>query len=367
MQVDADYISDPASSKLRLTKVGLAKAYQPLEQLAGLPLRRPWPEYVEQALHAQQRLRIDVDYVVANDEVQIVDQLTGRIFPDRTWRNGLHQLIEAKEGLIVSNENDPLARMSRQQYFQLYEGLCGMTGTATGSEPEFWHFFRLPVVVIPTRKANRRQALPTRFCGSAASKWRFIAEEVARLQQTGQPVLVGTNTIATSQVIAAELDKLQLSYQLLNGKQDDEEADIISRAGQIGAVTIATNMAGRGTDIKLGAGVEELGGLHVIITEPNDSERVDRQLLGRAARQGDPGSYQMFVSADDHLIRVNSPWLSQHLRASADAEGEVKQDLTREVAKVQRSVERAAYAKRRKLFAHDTWLEDVMAKMAKKD
>jgi preprotein translocase subunit SecA len=275
--------------------------------------------------------------------------------------------VEAKEGLVVSDENDPLARMSRQQYFQLYDGLCGMTGTATGSEQEFRHFYRLPVVVIPTCKPCRRQALPTRFFGDADSKWRAIAKEVARLQQTGQPVLVGTNTIDASQVVAAELDALEVPYLLLNGKQDEEEADIVTRAGQIGAVTIATNMAGRGTDIKLGPGVEELGGLHVIVTEPNDSQRVDRQLLGRAARQGDPGSYQMFVSADDPLIHLHAPWLCDHLRASADTLGEVQQDLAREVAKVQGKVERASYAKRQKLFAHDTWLEDVMAKLAKQD
>ncbi len=362
---DDDYISDPATNKLRLTKAGVARAYQAMNHLSGMPLRRPWPEYVEQALHSQQRLRPDVDYVVANDEVQIVDQQTGRIFPDRTWRNGLHQLIEAKEGLVVSDENDPIARMSRQQYFQLYDGLCGMTGTATGSEREFAHFYKLPVIVIPTRKENCRVELPMRFFGDAASKWRAIAAEVARLKQTGQPVLVGTNTIEASQLVAEELDQLEVPYALLNGKQDEEEADIVSAAGQIGAVTIATNMAGRGTDIKLGPGVEELGGLHVIVTEPNNSQRVDRQLLGRSARQGNPGSFQTFVSADDSLVQLQAPWLGQHLRSNANKDGEVMLDLSREVGKVQCAIEKSGFAKRRQLFARDTWLEDVMAKLAK--
>jgi preprotein translocase subunit SecA len=312
-------------------------------------------------------LQADVDYVVAEEEVQIVDQNTGRIFPDRTWRNGLHQMVEAKEGLTVSDENDPLARMSRQQYFQLYEGLCGMTGTATGSEQEFWHFYKLPVSVIPTRKECLRQELPTRFFRDGESKWRAIAAETARLQETGQPVLVGTNTIDASQVVAEELDKLGVEYQLLNGKQDEAEADIVSQAGQLGMVTIATNMAGRGTDIKLGEGVHALNGLHVIITEPNFSQRVDRQLLGRAARQGNPGSYQMFVSADDLAISIHAPWLSKHLRSSGNEIGEVRQDLAGEVAKLQRKVEQDGFDKRRQLFAHDTWLEDVMAKLAKRD
>ena len=185
LEVETEYISDPATHKLRLTQAGLGRAYEALDRLPGVPLRRPWPEYVEQALHAQQRLSPDVDYVVVSDEVQIVDQNTGRIFPDRTWRNGLHQMVEAKEGLVVSDENDPLARMSRQQYFQLYEGLCGMTGTATGSEQEFSHFYRLPVAVIPTRKENRRIALPARFFGDAASKWRAIARKSPACSRPG--------------------------------------------------------------------------------------------------------------------------------------------------------------------------------------
>jgi preprotein translocase subunit SecA len=365
LKLDEDYLLEAATNRLRLTNQGAARAYEEFERVAGLELRRPWPDYVEQGLHATQRMKRDVDYVIQDDKVKIVDQLTGRIFDDRSWRDGLHQLVEAKEGVTITPENEPLAKISRQQYFRLYDGLCGMTGTATGAEREFWHFYRLTVTVIPTRKPNRREVFPTRFFRDADAKWDAVAEQIQSIQALGQPVLVGTRTIDSSEVIAERLEQLGLKYRLLNGKQDAEEAAIIGQAGTRNAVTIATNMAGRGTDIKLGPGVEELGGLHVIVSEPHESVRAERQLMGRAARQGNRGSCQSFVSADDELIRRHACWLGQHMKRIAGGDGVIAEDLSPAVAKVRNQVERSNYARRRSLFARDTWLEDVMAKLAK--
>jgi preprotein translocase subunit SecA len=276
-------------------------------------------------------------------------------------------MVEAKENVIITPEKDPLAKISRQQYFRMYDGLCGMTGTATGCEREFQRFYRLSVSVIPTRKPNRRKVFPTRYFDSADAKWNAIASEVERMHATGQPVLVGTRSIKASELISLRLDRKGISHQLLNGRQDAEEAAIVARAGQVGVVTIATNMAGRGTDIRLGSGAEDLGGLHVIVAEPHDSRRIDRQLMGRAARQGDSGSCQMFVSVDDDLIRLHAPWLAQYIRKTASENGRMTNDLDREIAGAQLNVERSSYATRRRLFAHDSWIENVMEKLAKSE
>jgi preprotein translocase subunit SecA len=364
---DKDYVFDPASRNLRLTEQGAAKAYAEFDRVSGMELRRPWPDYIEQGLQAHRLMKRDIDYVVDDGKVKIVDERTGRIFADRSWRNGLHQMVEAKENVTITPEKDPLAKISRQQYFRMYDGLCGMTGTATGCEREFQRFYRLSVSVIPTRKPNRRKVFPTRYFDSADAKWNAIASEVERMHATGQPVLVGTRSIKASELISLRLDRKGISHQLLNGRQDAEEAAIVARAGQVGVVTIATNMAGRGTDIRLGSGAEDLGGLHVIVAEPHDSRRIDRQLMGRAARQGDSGSCQMFVSVDDDLIRLHAPWLAQYIRKTASENGRATNDLDREIAGVQLKVERSSYAKRRGLFAHDSWFENVMEKLAKSE
>ena len=364
---DKDYLFDPASRQLRLTKQGAAKASAEFDRVSAMELRRPWPDYIEQGLQAILLMTRDIDYVVDDDKVKIVDERTGRIFADRSWRSGLHQLVEAKENVTITPEKDPLAKISRQQYFRLYDGLCGMTGTAVGCEREFRHFYRLSVSVIPTRKPNRRKEFPTRYFGSSNAKWNAIVDEVDRKHATGQPVLVGTRSIKTSELIAQRLDQKGIPYQLLNGRQDVEEAAIVARAGQVGEVTIATNMAGRGTDIRLGAGAEKFGGLHVIVSEPHHSRRIDRQLMGRAARQGDLGSCQTFVSVDDDLIQLHAPWLAQFIRKSASGSERVNKDLDREIAGVQLKVERANYAKRRQSFAHDSWFENVMQRLAKSD
>ncbi|MEE9603911.1 MAG: preprotein translocase subunit SecA, partial [Thermoguttaceae bacterium] len=364
LRVSHDYVVDAADQFVRLTQQGQEKIYEDTEEIPAGGLQRPWSAYIEQALRAAVLLNRDADYVVDDDEILLVDKATGRIFADRTLRQGLHQAIEAKEQVPITAEQQPLARISRQRYFRLYQGLCGMTGTATGNEREFWTFYRIPVIRIPLARPSRRRTLPMRSFADEAAKMAAIANDVRRINEAGQPVLVGTRTIETSRRLAQQFDELGISYQLLNGMQDGEEANIIARAGQEGAVTLATNMAGRGTDIKLGPRVDARGGLHVVVSEPQESTRVDRQLIGRCARQSDPGSFQCFISADDQLITEHAPALSSQLKQLADEGGEIDSDFSQEIFKLQRKVERLSYLRRRQLFAHDDWLEDVLSRLA---
>ncbi len=297
----------------------------------------------------------------------LVDQHTGRIFPDRSWRDGLQQAVQAKEGVPILAEHLPLARISRQRYFRLYDGLCGLTGTAQGSEHELWEIYGLFVVKIPLRRPCLRKALATRYFASVDAKYRAIVAEIQRLHATGPPVLVGTSTIEGSELLARRLNAVNVPCCLLNGKQDADEAAIVARAGEVGTVTIATNMAGRGTDIRLGAGAAELGGLHVIGCERHESPRVDRQLAGRAARQGDPGSCQFFVSADDRLIFRHSPALARRIRRSAQTGGEAFADFSQGIVRAQRRAEHLQRSQRHELFVRDDWLEDVLAKLTAQD
>jgi preprotein translocase subunit SecA len=359
-----DYLIDRVGSRVSLTAQGVRNIDQDGRRAAASGLLRPWTVYVRHALQAKLLLNRDVDYIVSDDQVQLVDKNTGRIFSDRSWRDGLHQAVEVKEGVAVTPEQRPLGQISRQRYFRLYDGLCGMTGTATGNEGELQHFYRLPVVVIPTRKTSQRKAFPTRYFADEKSKLTAIVAEISRNHATGQPVLVGTRTIEISEVLAQALGSNDIPFRLLNGKQDEEEARIIAAAGESGAITIATNMAGRGTDIKLGPGVVQLGGLHVLGTERHESARVDRQLIGRAARQGNPGSYQFFVSAEDQLITQYAPAIGQRMQRTAGTDRETDHDFTEEVAKVQRQVERLHFEQRKQMFAHEQWKKNVLAALA---
>jgi preprotein translocase subunit SecA len=242
-----------------------------------------------------------------------------------------------------------------------------MTGTASTSRREFWQFYQLPVAVIPLRKPCRRQIQPTRYFADADAKWAAIADAVRAMHREGRPVLVGTQTIADSQRMASELETRCLRFQLLNGRQDAEEAAIVAEAGRMGAITVATNMAGRGTDIRLAPNVAQRGGLHVIAAQRHESQRIDRQLVGRAARQGDPGSAQCFLSADDSLIQRFGPWLAQGMRRNALKDNEVPMDLDPYTRKVQRRAERMGFSRRRQLFRYDKYRDSVMAKVAGQD
>lgn len=365
LQAERDFKLESADKKVSLTTLGTEKARVQAERAADVGLDRPWVGYVEQALRARWLYERDVDYVVSGDRIDIVDQNTGRIFADRSWRDGLHQAVQAKEGVPILAEQQPLVRISRQRYFRLYEGLCGMTGTATGSEAEFRSVYGLPVTAIPLRKPSLRKQLPTRWFADEPSKIRAVADEVRRIHATGQPVLVGARTISITEALAEQLRSLDVPHLLLNGKQDADEAAVIGKAGHVGAVTLATNMAGRGTDIRLGAGAAELGGMHVLGVECHESQRVDRQLAGRAARQGDPGSCRFFVSADDQLLARHAPALARRLKQQSGQSGEAMGDFSGYVAKAQHRAEQEGAALRRQLLASDDWLEDVLTTLAK--
>lgn len=350
-----DFSHDRLTGAIRLTEVGLSRIW---ENADALPLRvvvRPWQSYVEQALRAKYIFRRDVNYIVREGKVVIVDESTGRIFEERSWRDGLHQAVEAREGLAINAEKDSLATVTRQRFYRNYETLCGMTGTATGSEDEFRQIYRLGVTQIPTHRPNRRSLLPPRYFVTAEAKWLAIAHEVERLHARGQPVLIGSRSIVKSEHLAELLKSRGIDMQLLNGKQDADEAEIISAAGRAGAVTIATNMAGRGTDIKPDDDALSRGGLHVIVTEHHDAQRIDRQLVGRAARQGDVGSAQYFVSADDDLLLRYGDWLRRVMQRAAPQTGstDLREDFSTAVRTVQIEAERQRYLERRQLFLED--------------
>ncbi len=345
-----DVVINRASGSIRLTVQGHSRTWENADQLPLKCLLRPWTNYVEQALRAKHFFRRDVHFVIKEQKVVIVDASTGRLFEERTWRDGLHQAIEAREGVPITSEKSSLARVTRQRFSRLYDRLCGLTGTATGSETEFRDVYRLSVSPIPTHRLSRRQLLPPRFFVSSDAKWDAVALAVRDLHLQGRPVLIGTRSISASERIAATLTDARLPFRLLNGVQTEDEAAIIAQAGQTGAITIATNMAGRGTDIKLDATALAAGGLHVIATEQHDSNRVDRQLIGRAARQGDPGSAQFFVSADDDLLVQHGNWLRSEMQRLTNRSGEITSDLTKPLRRVQAHAEQTHDRQRRQLF-----------------
>ena len=268
---------------------------------------------MEQALKAQILFKCDRDYVVKNGEVIIVDEFTGRLMPGRRWSEGLHQAVEAKEGVKIEKESKTLATITFQNYFRLYKKLSGMTGTAQSSAEEFHKVYKLDSIVIPTNKPMIRKDLPDRIYKTEAGKLRAIVGEIKEMHEKGQPVLVGTVSIEKNELLSLMLEREGIPHNVLNAKNHEKEAEIIAQAGRAGGVTVATNMAGRGVDIILGGNPVEVrlqqeaiqaGGLHVIGTERHEARRIDNQLRGRAGRQGDPGSSRFFVSVQDELVRV---------------------------------------------------------------
>ena len=340
---------------IELTDAGKDRLAEAAAPEGGLwRVRRAREELARQALAALRLFEHGRDYVVIEGKVQIVDEFTGRIMADRSWQGGLHQLIEAKEGVEITGRKETLARITYQRFFRRYGRLAGMTGTGMELAGEFRETFALPVVRVPTHRRPQRRHLRTRFVRDGATRWAEVAARVARLQARGQPVLVGTRSVEASEAASAALAALGVGHVVLNARQDAEEAEIVARAGRVGAVTVATNIAGRGTDIKLGPGVAALGGLHVILTEFHESARIDRQLYGRAGRQGDPGSTEAIVALDDELFTRFAPWLARAawalplpalghlLRRTAQARAEAEHAATRrEQTKVERDFDRA--------------------------
>ncbi|MBR3386379.1 preprotein translocase subunit SecA [Candidatus Saccharibacteria bacterium] len=301
-----DYILDEKRRSVTLTDEGIEK----VQSILGVDnlystKNTPLVYHLEQALRAEVLFKRDKDYVVTNSgEVIIVDEHTGRLMQGRRYNEGLHQAIEAKEGVVVKQESMTLATISFQNFFRLYKKLSGMTGTAFTEAEEFQQIYALDVIQIPPNRPIQRVDKDDLIYKTKVGKLKAIAEEVRKYHEKGQPVLVGSGSIANNEEIAKYLDQFGLPYEILNAKNNEREAAIVARAGEKGAITLATNMAGRGTDIKLGEGVKELGGLVVIGSERHDSRRVDNQLRGRGGRQGDPGTTQFFVSCEDDLMRI---------------------------------------------------------------
>lgn len=301
---DVDYTYDEKTKSVQLTEEGMNKAERAfgidnLFDLKHVTLNH----HINQALRAHVVMQRDVDYIVEDGKIVIVDPFTGRLMRGRRYSDGLHQAIEAKEGLEIQNESMTLATITFQNYFRMYEKLAGMTGTAKTEEEEFRSIYNMQVVVIPTNKPVIRDDRPDLIYRTMEGKFRAVVEDIAERHAKGQPVLVGTVSIETSELLSSMLTKRGIRHNVLNAKNHAKEAEIIAQAGQKGAVTIATNMAGRGTDIKLGEGVRELGGLAVIGTERHESRRIDNQLRGRSGRQGDPGVSQFYLSLEDELMR----------------------------------------------------------------
>ncbi len=335
-----DYRRD-VSHGLRLTDIGIANIYRDQRWALDPRLARPLHEYVALALRARLEFHRDVHYVIQDDDIRIVDSSTGRIFEDRSWSEGLHQSIQCREGLKVQRENTTLARITRQRFYRSYQHLGGMTGTTIGCEPEFARVYGLPVVTVPTRLASRRVVLPENISLSQTDKLAEIAAETKSVIDNGRAVLIGTLCISESIAVSHALAEQGLSFEILNGVQDADEAAIIARAGDTGAITVATNLAGRGTDIKISKDVELSGGLHVIVSQSHSLERVDRQLIGRCARCGDPGTARLYVSAEDDLVRVQAPWIARSIvrwiASGRRGEWKLAKDLKRAQATQQRS------------------------------
>jgi preprotein translocase subunit SecA len=359
-----DFQIDQRERSVRLTPAGHSRLAEDAKHLAGFwagPRRRD--ELVRQALTALHLFHRDTHYLIRDEKVQIIDEYTGRIMGDRSWELGLHQMIELKEGCPLTPMHSSLARITYQRFFRRYIWLAGMTGTAKEVAGELWNVYRLAVVAIPTNRPLQRHWAGERLFASGEEKWDAAVERISGLHQRGVPVLVGTRSVSASEHLSEKLTAAGVPHVVLNARQDKEEADIVSKAGQFGRVTVATNMAGRGTDIKLAEGVAKLGGLHVLATDRHEAGRIDRQLYGRSGRQGDPGSFETLVSVEDDLLRTSKRllwrWLARALvRRGKPLQGRLAAFLVRQA---QLSAESLHGRIRRDLLQHEDQLETSLA------
>ena len=357
--LDEDFTIELPDKTIEVDDDASDRCHEAIANESSLHLERPWRIYISNAIRALHVLRRDIDYVILEGEVQIVDQNTGRIFSDRTWQDGLHQAVEAKEKVEIKSNDPSVARITRQRYLQMYQQLAGLTGTAQAVAGEFQSVYKTRVVQIPTNLPSQRKLLNTRFFGDLDAKLTAIAADVVARHGKGQPILVGTRTIAESMQVAQCLVSTGIQAVLLNGVQDQEEAEIVAAAGTAGAITIATNMAGRGTDIKLDERARKAGGLHVVGCSHNGSTRIDRQLVGRAARQGNPGSAQFFVAPEDELLATYAPKLAQRIAAQAKSDGETRTSFSSELAAVQAQIEHNQFHIRQAMVREDQWMDLV--------
>lgn len=320
-----------------------------------------WPHFIETALRAHHLFHKDKDYIVQDGEVVIVDEFTGRLMQGRVWSDGLHQAVAAKERLKIREETQTLATITLQNFFRLYKKLAGMTGTAATEAAEFQKIYGLEVLVIPTNVPLRRINHPDLVYRTAKEKFNAVVEEVVQVHEQGRPILIGTTSIENSEKLSEMLRRRGIEHEVLNAKEHAREALIIAKAGQSGHVTIATNMAGRGTDIVLGEGVAELGGLHVIGTERHEARRIDNQLRGRAGRQGDPGSSRFYVSLEDDLMRIFAPErVSGLLKRFGMEEGVALESriVTRNIETAQKRVEEHNFDMRKHLLEYDEVMDE---------
>jgi len=352
-----DYIVNEKNHTVNLTEEGIVKC----QELIGVKnlyedLQSEWEHHIRQAIRAHALYKKDVDYVVKDGEVLIVDEFTGRLMPGRRWSDGLHQAVEAKEGVKIERENQTLATITFQNYFRMYKKLAGMTGTAETEAAEFSRIYGLDVVVIPTNKPMKRSNNPDVIYKTEREKFNAVCAEIAELYKAGRPVLVGTISIEKSERLSSLLKRMTIPHHVLNAKYHEMEAEIIAKAGQKYAITIATNMAGRGTDIVLGETVAGLGGLHVLGTERHEARRIDNQLRGRSGRQGDPGSSRFYLSLEDDLMRIFG---SDRIKGVMDKLGmEEGQDIqhpfiTHAIETAQKRVEAHNFEIRKHLLEYD--------------
>ncbi|WP_260286322.1 preprotein translocase subunit SecA [Peribacillus aracenensis] len=357
LKKETDYTYDEKTKGVQLTEDGMNRAEKAfnidnLFDINHVTLNH----HINQALKAHVSMHLDVDYVVQEGEIVIVDQFTGRLMKGRRYSEGLHQAIEAKEGLEIQNESMTLATITFQNYFRMYEKLSGMTGTAKTEEEEFRNIYNMNVIAIPTNRNIIRDDRADLIYATTDGKFKAVVEDIGERYKKGQPVLVGTVAIETSEVISAYLSKKGIPHDVLNAKNHEREAEIIANAGNQGSVTIATNMAGRGTDIKLGEGVKELGGLAVIGTERHESRRIDNQLRGRSGRQGDPGVTQFYLSMEDELMRRFGSDNMKNMMARLgmdDSQPIQSKMVTRAVESAQKRVEGNNFDSRKQLLQYD--------------
>jgi preprotein translocase subunit SecA len=362
---DVDYEYDHEDKKVELTAAGRQKVrslpHPEVMRAVGLI---DLYQYTERAIKVYRDYFLDREYVVRDGEIVIVDEFTGRLAEGRKWRDGIHQAIEAKEQVEVTVPTGQAARITIQDLFLRYRYLAGMTGTARSSAREFRKIYKMRVVPVPTNKPVRRKRLSARIFGTSDAKWQAIADEILELHQGGRPVLIGTRSIDKSEHLSELLSQRGLEHQVLNAHEVAKEAAIVARAGEPGRVTVATNMAGRGTDIKLGEGVAEAGGLHVIVTEMHDAARVDRQLCGRCGRQGDPGSFRFFLSLEDEILRSGfGPKKSKkYEQLGSRVDGQVNQ-FTKAFRRAQKTVEKRHFRDRSVLLHHEKQRKKMQREM----
>ncbi|MDL1983035.1 MAG: preprotein translocase subunit SecA [Deltaproteobacteria bacterium] len=364
LERNSDFFIDTVNHAIQLSLAGQQK----LENLTTghdgtLSSARQREELVGQGLHALHLLEKDRDYLVDEDKVLIVDANTGRILADRSWERGLHQMVEEKESCPLTDAREQLGRLTYQRFFRRYLRLGGMTGTAREVSSELWSIYSLRVQRIPLHRASQREKIAPQIYLQAEDKWSAVIAAVQKMRNLGRPVLIGTGSVAESELLSQKLLATAISHRVLNARQDQEEAEIVALAGRRDQITVATNMAGRGTDIPLGDGVAALGGLHVISTCRNEAKRIDRQLFGRCARQGDPGSYQAILSLDDDLLQQNSKnFMAKTLNRYAGGRYPFHQQVNLSIIRgAQKKTEKRHCEARRNLLQQDRQISRTLA------